>query len=161
MTVLRPITPADHDFVLELNERNVEVLSAMDESRLEQLLGWCDRGEVIEHEGQRAGFVLTFAPGSGYDADYFRWFGDRYGEAFYYLDRIVIDRSFRRSGLGQRVYDEVEAGATAYGRMVLEVNVEPPNQASLDFHRGRGYAEVEQLGEQKVVAMMCRELRAD
>ena len=155
MTLLRPITPADHDFVLDLNERNVEVLSAMDGLRLEELLALCHRGEVIEYDGQRAGFVLTFAPGAGYDSGYYRWFSARYGDQFYYLDRIVLDGSFRRSGIGQRVYDEIEAGAAAYRRMVLEVN-----QASLDFHRRRGYDEVDRLGEQKVVAMMCHELTA-
>lgn len=158
MTLLRPITPADHNFVLDLNQRNVEVLSAMDAARLKELLALCDRGDVIEHDGQQAGFVLTFAPGAGYDSHYYRWFTERYADAFYYLDRIVLDDSFRRLGLGQQAYAEIEAGAAAYGRMTLEVNVEPPNQASLDFHSRRGYAEVDRLGDQKVVAMLCLDL---
>ena len=38
-------------------------------------------------------------------------------------------------------YDELEAGC---GRpvMCLEVNLDPPNEPSLAFHRARGYTEV-------------------
>lgn len=151
---LRPITPDDHEFVLDLNQRNVEALSPLDVDRLVQLLEWADRADVIEHEGRRAGFVLTFAPGTAYDSENYRWFGERFGDAFYYLDRIVLDEQFRRHGLGRTTYDELERRASTYDRMVLEVNVEPPNQASLDFHRGRGYAELGSLGETKVVALL-------
>lgn len=162
MSILRPVTPDDHAFVLDLNERNVELLSPVDGPRLQQLLGWADRADIIEHEGRRAGFVLTFAPGTAYDSANYRWFGERYGDRFYYLDRVVIDDGFRRHGLGRAAYDELEHVAAAYGRMVLEVNVEPPNEPSLDFHRARGYVEVARLGDQrgdhKVVALLERGL---
>lgn len=154
MPALRPITGDDHDFVLDLNRRNVELLAPLDRARLEQLIAWADRADVIEHDGERAGFVLTFAPGSAYDSGNYRWFGEHFGDDFYYLDRIVLDDGFRRHGLGRATYDELERTATAYGRMALEVNVEPPNRPSLEFHHGRGYAEVARLGTEKVVALM-------
>ena len=146
VTLLRPVEPADHAFVLDLNHSNVHLLAPLDEARLAQLVGWADRADVIEHEGRRVGFVITFAPGTAYDSPYYLWFTERFGAAFYYLDRIVVDPAVRRAGIGARVYDELEARAAAYGRMALEVNVEPPNEPSLAFHRGRGYVEVGQLG---------------
>lgn len=157
---LRPITPEDHAFVLSLNERNVELLAPMDQPRLEQLLAWADRADIIEHRGERAGFVLTFAPGTTYDSQNYRWFSEHFGGDFYYLDRIVLDENFRRHGLGRATYDQIEQHATAYGRMTLEVNAEPPNRASLEFHRGRGYAEVARLGEEKVVSLMSLGLKS-
>lgn len=157
---LRPITPADHPFVLELNHTHVELLAPLDEARLAELLGWADRSDVIEHEGRPVGFVLCFAPGTAYDSANYRWFASRFGDSFYYLDRIVVDPSVRRAGIGRRVYDELEAVAAAYGRMVLEVNLEPPNEASLAFHRARGYAEVGRLGEPgKRVILMEKPVR--
>lgn len=156
---LRPITAEDHAFVLLLNERNVELLAPMDQPRLEQLLAWADRADIIEHRGERAGFVLTFAPGTTYDSENYRWFGRHFGNDFYYLDRIVLDDGFRRHGLGRTTYDEIEQHAAAYARMVLEVNAVPPNQASLDFHRRRGYTEVTRLGEEKVVSLMSLGLK--
>jgi len=155
MPRLRPIAEADVKDVLALNERNVELLAPMDEDRLHELNSLADRFEVVDVDGEFAGFVITFAPGSPYDSELYGWFAPRYGEKFYYLDRIVLHEDFRRRGLGGFVYDEMEATARAYGRLVLEVNVQPPNEPSLRFHESRGFREVgrHDLGS-KVVVMM-------
>lgn len=151
--LLRPITSDDHAWVLDLNERNVEVLSPMDQPRLEALLRWADAAQVIQHRGERAGFVLTFAPGSDYDSAYYRWFAERFDD-FRYLDRIVLDEPYRRLGLGAATYTELEEPLGDVP-LLLEVNVDPPNEASLAFHAGRGYVEVSRLGEPgKQVALM-------
>ncbi|WP_235737039.1 GNAT family N-acetyltransferase [Nocardioides alcanivorans] len=142
--LLRPIEPDDHAFVLELNERNVEVLSPMDGARLEALLGWAHQAVIIQHDGERAGFVLTFASGADYDSGYYRWFSERFDD-FRYLDRVVIDEPYRRLGLGARTYAELEKSLGDVP-LLLEVNVDPPNEASLAFHAGRGYVEVSRLG---------------
>ena len=114
---------------------------------------------MLEVDGERAGFVFTFAPGAGYDGENFAWFGDRFGADFYYLDRVVVDDAFRRRGLGAAAYDELERAAAPYRRMVLEVNSDPPNEPSLAFHRGRGYVDVGTRGEPgHRVAMLSREL---
>lgn len=156
---LRPISPADHGFVLDLNERNVELLAPMDQARLAQLLGWADRADVVTVAGVPAGFVLTFPPGTAYDSENYGWFTARFGGDFYYLDRIVLDDSFRRMGLGAFVYDDLEQRAAAYSRMVLEVNSEPPNLPSLAFHERRGYVAVGELGDTKRVSLLSKELR--
>jgi predicted GNAT superfamily acetyltransferase len=140
VSVLRPVEPADHPAVLAWNEAHVELLAPLTEERLVTLLGWADTAAIITDEGRDAGFVLTFAAGSGYDSPNFRWFAERHDD-FVYLDRIVVDPAFRRTGLGTRVYDELEAAA---GSRVfcLEVNSDPPNEPSLAFHRDRGYVEL-------------------
>lgn len=159
MSVLRPITPVDHDAVLAWNAAHVELLSPLDADRLTKLLGWCDLGAVITHDGHDVGFVLTFAAGSAYDSANFAWFTRRY-DAFYYLDRIVVEPSLRRSGIASRVYDEVEERAREVGPvMCLEVNLDPPNEPSLEFHRRRGYVEVGQDDATgHVVGLMVKEL---
>lgn len=156
---LRPIDDADVPVVLDLNERDVELLSPLDADRLEQLRGWADRADVIDVDGDVAGFVITFAPGTAYDSPNYTWFGERYGTDFAYLDRIVIAEPFRRRGLGRFVYDELEGAARPRGRMTLEVNVDPPNVGSLAFHAARGYAEVGRQGEPgHLVALMAKPL---
>jgi predicted GNAT superfamily acetyltransferase len=155
---LRPITAADHAAVLELNHRNVEMLAPLDGERLSRLLSLADRADVVDVGGGFAGFVLTFGPGTPYDSENYRWFTEQYAD-FYYLDRIVLDASFRRRGLGAWVYDEVEKIASKHGRLVLEVSLDPPNDASLAFHAGRGFVEVAQLGAAgKRVSLMTKEL---
>ncbi len=153
---LRAITDDDVVAVLDLNHRHVELLSPLDAPRLLQLRGWAQRADVIDLDGEVAGFVVTFAPGSDYDSDNYRWFAQRYDD-FSYLDRVVVDAPFRRRGLARFVYDQLEARAGA--RMLLEVNVDPPNEPSLAFHRGRGYVEVGRAGDPgHVVALMAKEL---
>lgn len=71
MSVLRPMTDADHPEVLALNEAFVHLLAPLEEPRLRQLRAWVDRDAVIELDGGFAGFVLTFAAGSPYDGDHF------------------------------------------------------------------------------------------
>ena len=159
MSVLRPITPADHDVVLGWNGAHVELLSPLDGPRLAQLLGWADLGAVIHDGGRDVGFVLTFRSGTAYDSDNYRWFAARYPD-FYYLDRVVVDPTVRRSGVGTRVYDEIEARArTVAPVMCLEVNLDPPNEPSLAFHRRRGYVEVGQDDATgHLVGLMAKEL---
>jgi len=144
--------------VLELNEQEVFKLAPMDADRLEELHGWCHRFDVVEVDGGFGGFVIVFAPGSAYDGDYYRFFGERFTD-FLYLDRIVLEKHVRRRGVGAFVYDELEAVAAEHGRMTLEVNVEPPNPPSLAFHEGRGYVEVGRGGpEGHVVSLMVKSL---
>lgn len=157
--VLRPIAHHDVPDVLRLNELNVELLAPMDHHRLEQLIAWALRADVIEVDGVAAGFVITFGPGTSYDSLNYQWFSDLYGGDFHYLDRIVLDDRFRRHGLGTAVYDQLEREAASVGRLALEVNVEPPNPASLAFHAGRGYVEVGRLGQPgKTVALLAKHL---
>jgi uncharacterized protein len=158
---LRPITEADVPAVLTLNDRFVEYLSPLDAERLLWLVGVADRADVVEVDEQVAGFVVTVAPGSDYDSDNYRWHASRYGDSFYYLDRIVIAEEMRRRGLARFVYDAMEDLARGFGRMTLEVNVDPPNAGSLAFHAARGYVEVGRLGDPgHVVALMAKELTA-
>ncbi|MCB0909133.1 MAG: GNAT family N-acetyltransferase [Nocardioidaceae bacterium] len=159
--VLRSISPQDVAAVLELNALNVRALSPMDEDRLIRLLGWADRGDVLDVEGEVAGFVLTFAPGTAYDSANYRAFGERFGDDFYYLDRIVIGDRFRRRGLASAAYDELESVAAPYRRLTLEVNTVPPNEVSMAFHVQRGYVEVARLGggDGNEVALLSKELR--
>lgn len=143
---LRPVSDADRADVLALNEAEVAMLAPMDEPRFHELRGLADRFDVVEVDDAFGGFVLTFTPGSSYDSENYRWFARRHGDRFCYLDRFVLLASQRRRGIGARVYDEVEAAATAYGRITLEVNLIPRNDASLAFHARRGYQEVGRLG---------------
>jgi uncharacterized protein len=156
---LRRIRPADHEQVLALNAANVVKLAPMDEARLAELEGMADRFDVVEVDGEFGGFVITFAPGTAYDSENYRWFTERYDGHFYYLDRIVLTDAHRRRGLGTFVYDELEQFARRYGRLTLEVNLVPRNDASLAFHDRRGYVEVGQLGDAgHLVGLMEKQL---
>ncbi len=145
--------------LLALNLAEEVFLAPMDPDRLDYLRSRADRLAVVEVDGDPSGFVVTIRPGSDYDSVNYRWFSRRWGEDFYYLDRIALAPSVRRRGVASRVYDEVEALAATYGRLALEVNLLPPNPASLAFHTGRGYAEVGRLGDDDhLVVLLVKDL---
>ena len=156
---LRGVRAADEDDVLRLNAVEEAQLAPMDTARLRRLRGWADRFDVVEVDGSFGGFVVTFAPDTGYDSANYRWFTVHLGDRFYYLDRIVLEERCRRRGVAGRVYDELEPVAAAYGCLALEVNLEPPNPGSLAFHRNRGFGEVGRLGDAgHLVTLMTKPL---
>jgi predicted GNAT superfamily acetyltransferase len=158
--LVRPLQERDVEAVLALNELEVEKLAPMDEAKLREIHALADRFDVVELDGEFVGFVITIRPGSGYWSDNYQWYADRYGEDFYYLDRVVMHEKARGHGLGSQVYDALEERAAPYGRLALEVNIDPPNEPSLAFHRSRGYLPVgevtDSVGHRRV--MMVKEL---
>jgi uncharacterized protein len=156
---LREAGERDLQRLLELNAASVAELSPLDERRLRYILGLARRCLVAERDALVVAFAIAIAPGGDYDSDNYRWFSERC-ERFLYLDRIAVEDGQRRRGVGALLYEEMEATAAAYGRMVCDVNLKPPNEPSLAFHRARGYVEVGRLahGSYKTVAMMSKEL---
>ncbi len=154
MPDLRPLRDEDEAAVLALNEANVKMLAPLGEEELRRLQRLADRFDVLEVDGDFAGFVITMTAGQDYDSPYYGWFSDNV-DGFYYLDRIVLSPAHRRMGLGGFVYDEMERAATPYGRMCLEVNLIPRNDASLAFHASRGYVELDRFGDDEhLVSLM-------
>jgi predicted GNAT superfamily acetyltransferase len=160
---LRELTRADWPRVLALNDASVQELSELDEQRLRWILSLAHRALVVEDDAVEVGaFAIAVASGASYDSVNYAWFAERY-ERFLYLDRIAVAASMRRRGIATQLYEAMEAAAEPLGRMVCEVNVDPPNPASLAFHAARGYVEVGELrlGRDKLVRLLAKELRGD
>lgn len=156
---LRPLTDSDAEVVLAINEASVHHLAPMDEVEYRWFLSVADHAWGAELDGDLVGFVIVLAPGVAYASRNYAWFSERYA-AFAYLDRVAIDDRARRRGVGTAIYDAVEADAAARGvPLLLEVNVEPPNEPSLAFHASRGFVEVGTLshdGGTKVVRLLAK-----
>ena len=112
--------------VLQLNADHVELLSPLDAARLDALRGWASRADVIECDGQTAGFVLVFGPGTDYDSDNYRWFGDRFGTAS--TTSTASSSTTGSAGVGwpRRSTTPSRQAAAPRERLVLEVNIDPP-----------------------------------
>ena len=157
---LRPMTDADTYAVLSLNASAVDVTGPLDQDRLVHLRAMAARADVVEVDGWVAAFAIVLPPGTEYDSPNYAWFSERYGDGFLYLDRVVVSELIRRAGIGGTIYDAAETDAKSWGRLTCEVNVEPPNEASLAFHAARGYVESGRLTHEsgKVTAMLVKEL---
>lgn len=141
---IRRLVDADTARVLALNEESVAMLSPMSYAELARIRELTDETLVCVEDGTIAAFAIAFPPGAGYGSINYAWHAQRFAD-FLYLDRIAVGGDFRRRGIGHALYDVMEATARHHGRMVCEVNSDPPNQQSLAFHAARGYREVGHL----------------
>jgi uncharacterized protein len=158
--LLRDALPADWPAVLALNAESVQHLSPMDEARLRALAAAACYFRVVDVDGAIAGFLMAFRKGASYDGAIFRLFNERAAD-FIYIDRIVVGAAYRGQHLASRLYDDVARFARESDSETLtcEVNVVPPNPASLQFHTQNGFHEIgrHRVGE-KTVALLAREL---
>ena len=142
---IRRVTLDDISFVLELNEKNVEVLSPMDEAKYFYFIDKSEMVAVIEVDGKLAAFLIALREGIDYGSENYIWFSHQY-EKFLYVDRIVVDEEFRGQRLGRQIYENVfrHAAETGVDIVTAEVDIIPYNEPSLKFHEAMGFTEVGQ-----------------
>jgi predicted GNAT superfamily acetyltransferase len=138
--MIRPLVPADGAWVLALNAAHVAETGPLDQAGLDTLVARACRATVADPE---AGFLLGLDATAPHDGVNFRWFATRMDD-FVYVDRIVVAPSARGRGIAAAFYDDLAGAARAMGRraLVAEVNLAPPNEASLAFHARTGFRAV-------------------
>jgi predicted GNAT superfamily acetyltransferase len=159
---IRDATRADFLTILELNDKSVAETSPLDERGLAALAAQSDCFKVHSQGGAVTAFLIALRENARYENVNFRWFCERYPR-FIYIDRIVVAPDRRGAGIGAALYEDVERHARDSGidMLACEVNVQPENQPSLEFHRNRGFVEVGTQSlptQEKVVAMLVLHL---
>ena len=142
---LRELRTSDLPAITELNNAATPAVPEMTEEGLGLVLAASDVGLAAVAGDKVIGFVIGFAPGSGYESPNYRYFEER-GTDHLYIDRIVVAENARGMRVGQTLYERVVALAVAEGRaeVTCEVNLDPPNPGSLAFHDRMGFREVGQ-----------------
>ncbi|WP_298308003.1 GNAT family N-acetyltransferase [uncultured Erythrobacter sp.] len=137
---VEPISDDDLAEVLELNQLYQKQLSSLTMAQLRALRDNSSYHRSIE--GGKA-FIIALDDRSAHDGENFRWFKQRF-DSFVYIDRIAIGESLQRRGLAAALYQDLEQEARSTCRQYLcaEVGLEPPNEASLQFHDGLGFRRV-------------------
>lgn len=137
---IRPLAPADHAWVLALNAAHEVETGPLDAPGLAAHLARAAHASVAEPE---AGFLLGFGPDAGLASPNFRWFAARMGDALY-IDRVIVSPAARGRGLAAALYRDAAEAARRLGlaALVAEVNLDPPNPASLAFHVKDGFRTV-------------------
>lgn len=164
----RAAAESDFAVILALNLESEHFLSPLNASKLTRLFREAAVFQVATWQDLIAGFLLVFGPQADYDSPNFLWFKSRFSD-FLYVDRIVISEKFRGHHLASGFYERLENHAIADGvaRIVCEVNIDPPNPASLRFHESQGFIELgrqsiqgdEKTGAQKIVSLQAKVLR--
>lgn len=142
--MIRKAEKKDYTQILKLNQKDVEMLSPLDDSLLSKMDELSEIFQVIEQEDRIVAFILAFKDGCNYWSDNYRWFLDNYTN-FIYIDRIVIDENYRKQGLASKLYENVcdYAQKNSYNILCAEIDIEPEyNYPSISFHRKMGFREV-------------------
>jgi len=158
--VFRTIETSDLDRVLAINAASVPEVGDINAADLDFLVSEAAIALVAECDHTLVGFCIVLAPGSTYTSVNYRWFMELHPDSLY-LDRVAFDASSRGRGWGRAMYDEVarrmrDEFTDATG-LTLEVNIDPPNDPSLRFHRKQGFVEVgRQMSHGIEVSLMHR-----
>jgi hypothetical protein len=139
---LRRVETSDLSTVLRLNEAAVPAVNSVDLAQMRWFADHAAYFRVAVRDGDLAGFLIGMRPGTDYRSPNYRWFCDRY-EEFAYIDRVAIAEDARRIGLATRLYRDFEASLPpSVDVLACEVNIVPPNESSMHFHKEYGFRAV-------------------
>jgi hypothetical protein len=133
----------DFGAILAINEEGYPGVVRLTADELVAVLTSAPFFYVAEMESQVVGYLIAYTDKNDYDGDEFLWF-QRHLSDFLYIDQIAITQTARRGRVGSNFYHFVEQFARQQGLtgLVCEVNLEPPNLISLNFHAQNNFAEV-------------------
>jgi hypothetical protein len=158
---LRDVCSGDIAAVRALNESVVPHVNSIDAGAFEGFMAQAAYFRVVSLGGEIAAFLVGFRPGAAYASPNYRWFCERYTE-FVYIDRIAVACEFRRRGLGNLLYEDIERFAHERAPLLAcEVNLVPANPRSVAFHERFGFSQVatqETDGGAKTVSLMVKRI---
>ncbi|OKL44419.1 GNAT family N-acetyltransferase [Pseudovibrio exalbescens] len=156
----RPFDPQrDLQWVHALNQANGDKLSFLSTEELLELIASASYARVSD---DCMAFLIAFEETDLYDSQNFKWFRHRYA-SFTYVDRIAVDPRAQGQGVARSLYEDLFSFSKRRHKPFIgcEVNSDPPNPASMAFHRSLGF---EQIGSavisqgQKTVSYLARAL---
>tara|TARA_B100000214_G_scaffold355090_1_gene312545 strand:- start:228 stop:728 length:501 start_codon:yes stop_codon:yes gene_type:complete len=129
--------------IYDLNQVNTpEVGSIESMQHLKQLIDFSAYNLLALKEDEVVGFIICMREGSAYGSENYRFFTKRL-KKFLYVDRVAIDEHHRRAGLGKAIYEDIFTQASNDNLPIaLEVNTQPVNQPSLNFHEKMGFDQI-------------------
>lgn len=143
MYTIRKIEKKDYVKIVEINKAVVEHTSQMDETRLNELIGYAHYAILAESDTEIAGFLLSMGPNKPYINANYQWFSERYSNLLY-IDRIAVNLDYIGKGVGSCLYKNLFEFSKneQFSALGCEINVVPPNEPSILFHTKHGFKEV-------------------
>ena len=129
--------------IYDLNQANTPKVGPLESiNHLKKLIELSAYNLLVQDDDEIVGFIICMREGSAYGSENYKFFTQRL-KKFLYVDRVAIDERHRRAGLGQAIYEDIFAQACQDNLPIaLEVNIEPNNQPSLNFHEKMGFDKV-------------------
>jgi predicted GNAT superfamily acetyltransferase len=134
------LNEAQFQSIYDLNQANTPEVGSLESiQHLKQLIEFSSYNLLALKEDEIVGYIICMREGSAYGSENYKFFTQRL-KKFLYVDRVAIDEQHRRAGLGQAIYEDIFAQAISDSLPIaLEVNTQPVNQPSLNFHEKMGF----------------------
>ena len=134
------LNEAQFQSIYDLNQANTPEVGSLESiQHLKQLIEFSSYSLLVLKEDEIVGYIICMREGSAYGSENYKFFTQRL-KKFLYVDRVAIDEQHRRAGLGQAIYEDIFAQAISDSLPIaLEVNTQPVNQPSLNFHEKMGF----------------------
>jgi len=134
------LNEAQFQSIYDLNQANTPEVGSLESiQHLKQLIEFSSYNLLVLKEDEIVGYIICMREGSAYGSENYKFFTQRL-KKFLYVDRVAIDEQYRRAGLGQAIYEDIFAQAISDSLPIaLEVNTQPVNQPSLNFHEKMGF----------------------
>ena len=129
--------------IYDINQANTPEVGSLDSiQELENLISLSSYNLVAIDQGAVVGFIVCLREGASYGSENYKFFLSKL-KKFLYVDRVAIHKDYRRAGLGKKIYENIFLEAKQdILPIALEVNTEPLNQPSLNFHEKMGFDQV-------------------
>ena len=129
--------------IYDLNQANTPEVGSLESlDYLDKLIELSAYNLLVLKGDEIIGFIICMREGSAYGSENYKFFTKKL-KKFLYVDRVAIEEQYRREGLGKAIYDDIFIQAKKESLPIaLEVNTQPINQPSLNFHEKLGFDEV-------------------
>lgn len=146
--------------IFKINQENIpEVGNLYSLENFKNLLGMSYKNFYVTAANKIIAFVVCFKEGSTYDSKNYEFFCNQ-EKSFIYIDRIAIEKNYRRNKIGKSLYSIIQRIASKEkSPLCCEVNTLPINKPSIDFHHDFGFVQVgRQDFEENSVAYFKKEI---
>ena len=126
----------------EINQQQVPKVGSVSLEEFINLIKISYISYGIIKKGICLGFVICLRENTKYQSINYKFFQKKHRN-FIYIDRIAIENKSQTSGIGSTLYKKLISLKEKLNIPICaEVNIDPPNVISINFHKKHGFSEI-------------------
>ena len=126
----------------KINQQQVPKVGSVSLEEFIKLIKISDISYGIVKKGICLGFVICLRENTRYHSINYKFFQKRH-KKFFYIDRIAVINEYQSTGIGSTLYNKLLSLKDSCNIPICaEVNIDPPNEISINFHKKHGFSEI-------------------